>query len=163
MNKSYRNFIVISGTFLYTGKIPGPGGTIGSAVFYALAAVLLLFVQNTLILNIVFTAVLVASFALCVLVGRNAQKVFGQPDPNCVVLDEVAGAAVTMLCFPYYDRYRWAALIGVFFCFRFFDIFKPLGIRQLESVGNGFGIVLDDVGAGLGALICVQVSRFVVL
>ena len=103
---------------------------------------------------------MVLAFAASVYTGRNAVEVFGRPDPNCVVMDEVAGACLTLLFFPFSGKMLIPGIIGAFFVFRFFDIFKPLGIRKLEPIGKGFGIVLDDMGAGLGALILIQISRF---
>jgi phosphatidylglycerophosphatase A len=160
MRPIFRKFVYLCGTFFYVGAIPGPGGTIGSLPVYLIAGILVLTKVDPLAWNIVFAGMLIIPFWLCVLVGRHAEAVFGEPDPNCVVLDEVAGAAVTLLFFPFAGKLAIPGIIGLFLAFRFFDIFKPLGIRRLEKVGHGFGIVLDDVGAGLITLILAQLSRF---
>jgi phosphatidylglycerophosphatase A len=66
-------------------------------------------------------------------------------DPSKVVIDEVAGMAITLLLIPP-SIINYA--IG-FLLFRFFDIVKPLGIRNMENKKNGWGIMLDDILAGI--------------
>ena len=63
------------------------------------------------------------------------------------MLDEIVGVWITMLYFPI-DFWH---LVAAFFLFRFFDIFKPLGIRRLEQLPGGWGVMLDDVAAGIAA------------
>ena len=71
-------------------------------------------------------------------------------DASEIVVDEVVGVWLTLgligLAFPL----SWAAWVGGFFLFRLFDIVKPFPIRQIDrSVGGGFGVMIDDVLAGL--------------
>ena len=162
MHKLTRFAVTAAGTFGFMGKLPGPGGTIGSAATYGPALIALWAGVTPGWFTIGCAAVLAASFGLSVYVGRHAEAVFGEPDPNCVVIDEVAGAALSMLFFPFAAVHQWQGLLALFFLFRFFDIFKPLGIRRLEAVPWGLGIVLDDIGAGLAAWILIQAARFVV-
>ena len=75
--------------------------------------------------------------------------------PNAQVahsIDEVAGMAITLLFVPQQVGFMVAGLIA----FRFFDIVKPLGIKQLEKWPKGWGVMADDVLAGLYALIIMQ-------
>ncbi|HEY4008749.1 MAG TPA: phosphatidylglycerophosphatase A, partial [Acidobacteriaceae bacterium] len=73
-------------------------------------------------------------------------------DPGFVVIDEVAGQLVALIaCFP-----DWPHALLALLLFRFFDILKPWPIRRLESLPAGTGIVVDDLGAGVYALIVVQ-------
>jgi len=72
----------------------------------------------------------------------------GLHDPQFVVIDEVAGQWIALLFSPFDLRHALIALI----LFRLFDITKPFPVRQLEKLPAGWGIVLDDVGAGLYAL-----------
>ena len=67
------------------------------------------------------------------------------PDPKRVVADEWAGALATMAFLPV----TWGWLLAGFFLFRALDILKPLGIRRLERLHGGVGIMLDDVAAGI--------------
>ena len=68
-------------------------------------------------------------------------------DPKQFVIDEVVGLWVAMLFHPV----DWLHLAVAFALFRVFDIWKPLGIRRLEAVPKGWGVMLDDVAAGVAA------------
>jgi len=70
-------------------------------------------------------------------------------DPGHVVIDEVAGQALTLIASPL----RWKYLILSFILFRVFDIIKPPPVRALERLPEGTGIVVDDLGAGVYGLI----------
>jgi phosphatidylglycerophosphatase A len=76
----------------------------------------------------------------------------GRKDPSHVVIDEVAGQLVTFLACPI----MWQALLAGFILFRVFDIVKPPPVRSLERLPEGTGIVVDDLGAGVYALIVLQ-------
>jgi phosphatidylglycerophosphatase A len=76
----------------------------------------------------------------------------GQRDPNFIVIDEVAGQWIALIAVPL----RWQYALASFILFRGFDIFKPPPLRLLEKLPGGWGIMLDDVGAGLYALALVQ-------
>jgi len=76
----------------------------------------------------------------------------GKKDPSHVVIDEVAGQLVTLIAVPI----GWKALVAAFILFRAFDIVKPPPIRLLERLPEGTGIVVDDLGAGIYALIVMQ-------
>jgi phosphatidylglycerophosphatase A len=65
-----------------------------------------------------------------------------------VVIDEVAGQLITLIGVPV----TWKSLLVGFILFRVFDMFKPPPVRQLERLPEGYGIVIDDVAAGLYAL-----------
>lgn len=67
------------------------------------------------------------------------------PDPKRVVVDEWVGVWLTVAFLPA----TWGWLLAGFFLFRFLDILKPLGIRKLEKIHGGTGVMLDDVGAGI--------------
>ncbi|WP_375417179.1 phosphatidylglycerophosphatase A [uncultured Hymenobacter sp.] len=73
-------------------------------------------------------------------------------DHQRVVIDEVAGMWLTMLGVPL----TGASLLAGLVLFRFFDIRKPLGIRALERLPGGVGVMLDDVLAGLYANVLLQ-------
>jgi phosphatidylglycerophosphatase A len=76
----------------------------------------------------------------------------GKKDPGHIVIDEVAGQLVTYIACPIV----WRALLAGFILFRVFDILKPPPIRSLEKLPDGTGIVVDDLGAGVYALIVLQ-------
>lgn len=73
-------------------------------------------------------------------------------DPQFVVIDEVAGQLIALIAVPL----AWKTFLAGFILFRAFDIVKPPPVRQLERLPEGTGIVLDDVAAGIYALIVMQ-------
>jgi phosphatidylglycerophosphatase A len=92
-----------------------------------------------------------------------AIKEFGNKDPGKFVLDEAAGICLTILFLPM--RTGWGAgiaLAAAFVAFRIFDITKPPPARQLEGLPMGWGILMDDLAAGVYAnLVCQVVLRWV--
>jgi len=69
-----------------------------------------------------------------------------------VVIDEVAGQLIALIAVPL----AWKTFLAGFILFRAFDIVKPPPVRQLEKLPEGAGIVLDDVAAGIYALLIMQ-------
>jgi phosphatidylglycerophosphatase A len=138
-------------TFFGAGRLrPGPG-TWGSA-----AAVLIWAGVSHWIAPQYQWPVLAAMALVATLIGIPAATQFarasGQKDPQSVVIDEVAGQWITLLFAPI----SWKTLLLGFILFRAFDILKPPPVRQLERLPEGTGIVIDDVGAGLYALLVMQ-------
>ena len=92
----------------------------------------------------------------CTLVGVATSSIIarqsGQRDPSFIVIDEVAGQWIALIAIPV----RWQYALASFILFRGFDIFKPPPLRLLEKLPGGWGIMLDDVGAGLYALALMQ-------
>lgn len=80
------------------------------------------------------------------------ERACGRKDPNHIVIDEVAGQLVTLIACPL----LWQALLAGFILFRVFDVLKPPPVRSLERLPEGTGIVVDDLGAGVYALIALQ-------
>jgi phosphatidylglycerophosphatase A len=70
-------------------------------------------------------------------------------DPQFVVIDEGAGQLIALIAVPL----AWKTFLAGFILFRAFDIIKPPPVRQLEKLPEGTGIVLDDVAAGIFALV----------
>ncbi|WP_293300278.1 phosphatidylglycerophosphatase A [Pedobacter sp. UBA4863] len=88
--------------------------------------------------------------------SANEVEVLWGKDHNRVVIDEVAGMCITLLFVPVEIKYIIAGLV----LFRFFDILKPLGIRRLEKWPGGWGVMADDVLAGIYANIVLQIIIF---
>lgn len=74
-------------------------------------------------------------------------------DPKQTVIDEMIGVWIALLGGPL----TWPHLLVAFVLFRFFDIAKPLGIRRMESIGGGWGVMLDDALAGAYANFVIQI------
>ena len=138
-------------TFFGIGRLrPGPG-TWGSA------AALFIWIGVAYFVGPHSQPVVLATLAaVAVAVGIPAATTFarasGQKDPQSVVIDEVAGQWITLLFAPV----GWKTLLAGFILFRAFDILKPPPVRQLERLPEGTGIVIDDVAAGLYALLVMQ-------
>ncbi len=80
-------------------------------------------------------------------------RALGVHDHGGIVWDEIVGLLITLIAVP--PGWHW--LVAGFLLFRLFDILKPWPIRWLDRrVGGGFGIMIDDVLAGLFALACVH-------
>ena len=140
-------------TFFGTGLLhPGPGSW-GSA-----ATVLLWWLLSRWVSPHWQPPVTVLLATAAVLVGIPAASRVARAarlkDPQFVVIDEVAGQLITLIAVPV----SWKSLLLGFILFRGFDIVKPWPLRRLENLPEGFGIVLDDVGAGLYALAIMQVA-----
>lgn len=105
--------------------------------------------------------------AATIVLGAWAESRFGRKDPRQVVADETAGQALALLGAPWGwigapgepgAALRMAAYAGAaFLLFRLFDIVKPAPAHRLQSLPRGWGILIDDLLAGLYALAIVQV------
>ncbi|MDA8692731.1 phosphatidylglycerophosphatase A [Saprospiraceae bacterium] len=135
----------------YAPKGPGTFGTLGGVIFLG---ILLHF-------NIPFSlaALLITIVVTFVLGTYSTNQLIPQwgEDPQSVVMDEFNGYLITMILVPL----SWTTILLGFVLFRFFDILKPLGIRTIDTkVKGGLGVMLDDVLAGVYALICMHVYLY---
>ncbi len=138
-------------TALHAGWVKAAPGTCGAAIgiFLWLAAVKSV-LPSWQIPTAIGAALLVTAIGIPAssLVARAA----GEDDPFYVIVDEVAGQLFTLIGCPI----NWSAVVVGFVLFRIFDIAKPFPLRRLERLREGYGIVMDDVGAGLYALAVLQ-------
>ena len=126
-------------TLFYSGYAPLAPGTAGSAV----AAVAYYYLSSSLgVLH--WLALLAAAFAVGVYASTCMEREWGK-DPGRVVIDEGVGYLVTVAFLPH----SLGVAAAGFVLFRVFDIVKPPPVRQLERLPGGWGIVLDDVMAGV--------------
>ena len=72
---------------------------------------------------------------------------------NKIVIDEVFGMTISLLFLPI----NFITIVIAFVLFRFFDILKPLGIRKAEKLKNGWGVMVDDLVAGIYSNIIIQI------
>lgn len=91
-------------------------------------------------------ALLVVGTAIAVWAAGEAEKVLGH-DAKPIVIDEAVGQTIALLFVPH----TIAAFLFSFFLFRGFDVWKPLGAREIQVLPGGFGVVADDVIAGATA------------
>ncbi|HTS08831.1 MAG TPA: phosphatidylglycerophosphatase A [Candidatus Eisenbacteria bacterium] len=129
---------------------PGPG-TWGSAVTVLVwAALARLIPQNAQTPTGIGLAIVITLIGIPA--ATQVARAAGKKDPQFVVIDEVAGQLIALIAAPL----KWKTFLAGFILFRAFDIIKPPPVRQLEKLPEGAGIVLDDVAAGLYALIVMQ-------
>ncbi len=132
-------------TFLATGfgagLVPFAPGTAGTFVGVLIC---LIFLPFPWIIRL--TAVL-ALLALSVYVAQQAENIYQKKDDQRIVIDEIIGFQITML--PV--EINILNICAGFVLFRIFDIVKPFPIKNLQRLPGGWGIVADDVAAGIYA------------
>lgn len=133
-------------TGLYSGYSPVMPGTVGSLF----AAVIIWAVSLT------WWQILLIC-ALSIFICGQAEKIFGEADPGKIVLDEFCGMFVAA-----WHLDSLTLIIAAFVLFRFFDIAKPLFIDRLQAWPGGWGVVFDDLAAGLMARIIIAVVLLII-
>jgi phosphatidylglycerophosphatase A len=140
------------------GFFPVWPGTVGAAV----GLVVVVAMQRLPLTEVGLSAIvgLTASviFGIGVWAAGRAEESFGCSDPSRVVVDEVVGQMVTLLTCP---RASWKLLLTGFALFRFFDVIKPFPAGRAEHLPGGWGIMTDDVVAGIYSMAGLSVVRLV--
>jgi len=137
-------------TGMYTGYFPFAPGTIGTLVAIPLVLILSFFSPLT------YGVATVVIFCCGVWSAGIAEVFFQRKDAPPIVIDEIVGFLITMFYVPKHLKY---VILG-FFLFRFFDIIKPYPAGFInEQIRGGWGVVLDDVFAGIYANMSIQVIR----
>ncbi|HEX5228029.1 MAG TPA: phosphatidylglycerophosphatase A [Bryobacteraceae bacterium] len=135
----------------YAPKGPGTAGSLGALV---IAIALNYYAGAGRITLLVLAAILLAPG---IWAAGVVAKETGKPDPQIVVVDEVIGQWVTLAGAA---TFNWKSWLVAFVLFRLLDIWKPAPARQLENLPGGWGIVADDVMAGVyGALAIFVLDR----
>ena len=148
------HFILLFATGFGVGYSPIAPGTLGTLI----AIPLYYFLSE--IPSPLYEITLIGFFFLSVWISQNAEIFLGKKDDQRIVIDEMMGFLTTMLWIPKTTRF---ILIG-FFLFRLFDILKPFPIHHLEKkFKGGFGVVLDDVMAGIYGNIILQIISYFTL
>lgn len=139
------------GTGFGSGYAPVAPGTAGALVGCVFIALLHFFAPANFYL-IGLIGLIVAFFFLGAIATNILEPEWGH-DPSRIVADEMIGLWIAMLWVPF----SWLNLALAFGLFRLFDIWKPLGIRQMEKFPGGWGVMMDDVLAGIYALIVMHI------
>jgi phosphatidylglycerophosphatase A len=135
------------------GRIPVAPGTFGTLL--AIPVYLMTLAWGSGMYVLLVAVMFVAGVWFC----RVAVADLADPDPSAVVWDEIVGYLVTMFLAPP----GWVWLVVGFVLFRLFDIWKPFPIRYLERrLGGGWGVMVDDVLAGIYAWSALQLLVWVV-
>lgn len=130
-------------------KAPGTFGTFAAIPFWYF------FIQY--LPNLPYITLLLVSFAFGVYLCQKTSDDLGVHDHGGIVWDEWVGVWITLFMLPTGTGYDWYWLGAAVLAFRFFDILKPWPIKWLdEKVHGGFGIMIDDVIAGIFAWLVIQ-------
>lgn len=129
-------------------KLPGTAGTLaGVLIYFLLSTIPLTYYAGTVLLFFL------AGIWICDKTARD----LGVHDHPAIVWDEVVGYLVTMI----YAPQGWIWIFAGFVLFRLFDIWKPWPINRIDkSITGGFGIMLDDVIAGIFSLCVLQITAY---
>ena len=146
MNLKYK-FSEIICTVLYIGKLPLAPGTFGSLV----ALVGWFFIKPSLS-DPLFLLITGGIFFLGIACSEIIVSAGNVKDPQFIVIDEWVGMWIGLYLVEHSILWGLAA----FFCFRIFDIFKPGPIGEMDKMDGGIGVMMDDVVAGILALLTTQ-------
>lgn len=140
---------------------PGTWGSLPPALIFALMCY---FSATAILISIVMAALALGGSVACVVFAPAVIKATGKTDPREVVADECAGQAVTFLAVPFFvveafsGRQILITVVLGFLLFRLFDILKPFPIYRIQKLPEGWGILADDLLAGIYAAIVLQIS-----
>ena len=145
------------------GHMPIASGTWGSLPPPAIAWGLILLglgpVEAPIVYHAALAAILILYSWACVAYGNQAEARWGKKDPGQVVADETAGQCLPLIALPVMceEPFKGMLCTGLaFIAFRIFDIIKLPPANQLQKLPAGWGILVDDLVAGVQALIVVQ-------
>ncbi len=131
-------------TGFFIGYIPGAPGTYGS-----IFAIFLLYLFPDI--NNLYSMILI--FLIGVLLSSWDEKIYKIKDDSRIIIDEIYGIFVAFLYLPL----KIPVIITGFILFRLFDIFKPLIIDKSQNLPSGWGVMVDDLIAGVFTNIILQI------
>lgn len=151
-------FKLVLGTLFGAGLLPKAPGTWGSLLSLPLIYSTYLFAPS---FGLIFLLIATAILSLWT-TGANVDR-FGE-DPPQFVMDEAAGQTVVFLALPFIGEWTYdlILLFSGFILFRMFDILKPFGIKKVEGIRGKYGILADDLLAGLYALILLETFLYLI-
>ena len=141
------NLTKLFATFFYFGYFPFAPGSMASIAGALLAIGLYDKIPLYLLVLILITII---GFLFC----SDAEEIFKKKDPSYVVIDEVSGMMISFLFLPLSP----SIILTTYFLFRAFDMFKIYPIRKLESLPGAFGIMMDDILAGIYTNITMHIA-----
>lgn len=147
-------FVKIIATGFGLGYTPIISGTIGSLLGILLFYIMLLFEVPVFI----SVFILILLFFLGLITSTKAEKIFNKKDPRQIVIDEVVGCLLYVLLIPYNI---WYIILG-FIIYRFLDIIKPYPANWVQRLHGGWGIMLDDIVAGLYTGVIIRIISIIV-
>lgn len=147
---------VIIATGFGSGFSPVAPGTAGALLATLIWLALSQFLPFCTVWWVILASILVFT-ALGVWSSNKLEPYWGE-DPSRIVVDEMVGVWIPLLAVQ--EGVFWQVVVA-FGLFRLFDIFKPLGIRKMESLKGGVGVMMDDILSGIYSLIIILGIRWV--
>lgn len=144
---------IISTTF-GIGYCPIAPGTAAS-LFALLIYWFLPEINNLIFLSLIIFLFFIGVFTATITEKESIKRLGSEKghDPSIIVIDEVIGELIAVFTIPKTISF----FIAVFILFRLFDIFKPFPINASQKIPHGWGIVIDDVIAGISTNILIQI------
>lgn len=147
MDKLRKKLTEIIASCFYIGYIPGAPGTYGS-----LFALLIISQFNIITQNIGLIFFIIIGLIFSTLMEKHT----GKKDDQRIVIDEFVGMLITF----YFVEPKLSYLVIGFILFRLYDIYKPYPIKKIQKLPSGWGIMLDDILAGVYSRIILQMIIF---
>ncbi len=155
--KKAKLFHIIIASGFGSGFSPFAPGTAGALVAVIIWTVLFYVIPFNVLL--VVTSLLIVLFTAAGIWSADKLESEWGKDPSKVVIDEMVGVWIALLAVP--EGNIWYILFA-FLLFRFFDIFKPLGIRKMEQLDGGIGVMADDILAGIYSFLLLMGLRWLI-
>lgn len=146
----YHRLLATVGFIGYSPVAPGTMGSLFIALVFFLIPPYLPLWSQIIGLLVLFA---VAVWSAQGVADAQQRATAGKIDPQEIVIDEVIGMAVTLLGVSW----NFTTIALGFLLFRIFDVAKPFPVRRFEKLPGGWGIVMDDVMAGIYANVCLQI------
>lgn len=150
---------VLIGTGFGSGFSPVAPGTAGALLASIIWGALYFLLPFSVVLWI--TVLLVLFFTFTGVWAANKLEPYWGEDPSRIVVDEMVGVWIPLLAVPDNEQWFWY-VIAAFCLFRIFDIAKPLGIRRMENLKGGLGVMMDDILAGIYSFVLLAGVRWVI-
>lgn len=148
-------FYILIASGFGSGFSPVAPGTAGALLATVVWLILSCFISYPVLW--ILTVSMILLFTWLGIVSANAlEKAWGK-DPSRIVVDEMVGVWIALLAVP---EGNLLYVVAAFVLFRFFDILKPLGIRKMECLSGGLGVMMDDILAGIYSLVLLALTRW---
>ena len=150
MKRITRAVILFISQGAYTGRSPVAPGTAGTV----LGVLLYLWIKE--LPSWQYASLCILLFAVGTWAAGRAEVILDRRDSPTIVIDEIAGYLLAMSMAPT----TWGFIAAGFILFRVFDVVKPFPLKRLQDIHGGFGVMLDDIGAGIYTCIILHLAAY---
>ena len=150
------DYLALAVSTFGVGYLPLMPGTYGSLVAVGIFLGFTQLAKGNALVALVLVSLVAVTLA-GIWAASRTEELSGRKDPGKVVVDEVAGQLISLFPLTLFAHWSIVAVIISFILFRFFDIVKPYPARRLEALKGGFGIMCDDLLAGVYAAVITSI------